>query len=61
MEFAEQALPQAGLTSQQQAEIRKDALALASDIKQTLPVPGAMMSLAFLTDRGVEGYTYDWG
>ena len=61
LEFAEQALPRAGLTDEQQAQIRKDALALAADIKQILPDPGAMMSVAFLTDRGVEGYTYDWG
>ncbi|MCX7425860.1 MAG: hypothetical protein NTW96_09620 [Planctomycetia bacterium] len=61
LEFAEQAIPRAGLTDEQQAQIRKDALALAADIKQILPAPGAMMSVAFLTDRGVEGYTYDWG
>ncbi len=51
----------AGLGPDREAGIRKDLAALAKDIKRMIPQPGAMMALSFLTDRGIEAYTYNWG
>ena len=49
------------LPSSEQEQIRKDAAALAADLKSLLPHPGATMGLNFLSDRGLEGYQYSWG
>ena len=49
------------LSADQKARIRKDSAALAKDMKRLMPVPGAILSFSFLTDRGVEGYSYNWG
>jgi hypothetical protein len=57
----EKALPQIGLPQDDQAQIMDDARALASDFKALLPEPGAVMGFSFLTDQGVEGYSYNWG
>jgi hypothetical protein len=54
-------LPTTKLKPQQQARIRKDAEALATEIKQRLPKPGAVMGFAYLTPAGVEGYQRAWG
>jgi hypothetical protein len=57
----DQMLPQAPLTDDQKARIRKDAKALIADVKTMLPKPGAAMGLSFLADHGIEGYQYSWG
>jgi hypothetical protein len=54
-------LPVAGLPEDMEKRIRKDAAALAADLKRAIPKPGAMMGFTFLTAGGMEGYTYDWG
>jgi hypothetical protein len=41
-------------------EIRKDAAALAADIKGMVPEPGAMFAFGFLAPGGSESYSYDW-
>ena len=56
-----QVLDNTELTADQKARIRKDLQALSKDIKQVMPEPGAQMQFNFLTDRGMEGYNYDWG
>jgi hypothetical protein len=56
----DQALPQAELTEDQERRIRRDAAALAEDVKRAMPKPGAMMSFSFLSGQGYEGYRYDW-
>ncbi len=53
-------LPGSGLPKKDQQQIRKDATALAKDINGLLPVPGAIMSFGFLTNQGIEGYSYNW-
>jgi len=54
-------LPEAELEPEQKAKIRKDATALAEDLKRLIPDPGAVAAVEFLTDRGIEGYQYYWG
>jgi len=54
-------LPQAKLPADQQAQIRKDASALAEDLKSLVPEPGALLAFGFLTEQGIEGYQYQWG
>jgi hypothetical protein len=41
-------------------DIEKDAADLAADLKKLIPEVGASSSIGFLTDRGLEGYDYDW-
>ena len=54
-------LPRTDLSDAQKAEIRKDTADLTKDIKTLAPKPGAMMGFGFITDRGIEGYSYQWG
>ena len=54
-------LPLAGLDQEIENRITEDLDALAEDLKDLLPAPGAMLSFSFLTERGYEGYGYDWG
>ena len=60
VELADMMLDEAGLPPQLAARLRKDAAALAEDIKQEIPEPGATVGLNFLTDDGIEGYQYDY-
>jgi len=53
-------LPSAHLSDEQNERIQKDVEGMAEDIKALLPESGAAMSVGFLTDRGLEGYQYDW-
>jgi hypothetical protein len=53
-------LKQTELTAEQQAQIRKDAAALAEDLKPLIPQPGAMLGFSFLTKQGMESYSYNW-
>lgn len=54
-------LSKTNLGEEQKAEIRKDADELSKDLKRLMPKRGAIMGFRFLTDRGIEGYTYQWG
>ena len=56
-----QLLPLAKLDDAVEKEVRNDLQELASTIKRHLPKPGAAASFAFLTERGYEGFSYDWG
>ena len=60
LEAVEQLLPLAGLDSVQEQEIRQDARAMAEEMKRFVPEPGAMASVSFLTDRGIESYQHQW-
>lgn len=59
--YVGQLLPAAGLPEEIEKKIIKDAKALAEDLKRVFPKPGAAMGFSFLTERGSEGYAYDWG
>ncbi len=54
-------LPTAKLDDRQRARIRKDAGALAADLKQWLPAAGASLGFGFLSPGGLEGYQRAWG
>lgn len=60
VQMVDKVLPKIPITSGQREQVRKDVDALAVDLKSLFPKPGAAMAFAFLTDRGVEGYSYDW-
>jgi len=49
-----------GLDKKLADRIAKDVGELGEDVKSFLPEPGAWMSFSYLTDRGFEGYAYDW-
>jgi len=61
LKAVDQILPKVDLPADKKAQIRKDMADLTKDLKRLSPAPGAMMSFAFLTDRGMEGYSYAWG
>ena len=58
--MADELLPKTKLTDEQKEQIQKDIGELADDLKGLMPEAGAMMSLSFLCDRGIEGYQYNW-
>ena len=54
------ALKQLPLEDEAKDRIRKDAEALADDIKSLLPEAGAAVSVSFLTEKGAESYAFNW-
>ncbi|HEY7328950.1 MAG TPA: hypothetical protein VH592_15005 [Gemmataceae bacterium] len=54
-------LEAAGIPEQQRKAILKDVSALAADLKKSLTAPGASLSFSYLTPRGYEGYSYQYG
>jgi hypothetical protein len=59
-ELVDEVLPLVELPDEGKQEIRKDAAALAADIKGLMPEPGAMFAFGFLAPGGSESYSYDW-
>ncbi|MCC7087419.1 MAG: hypothetical protein IT427_20645 [Pirellulales bacterium] len=55
-----QGLSQIDLDDEIEQRIDKDLEELGDDLKGILPKPGANMRFSYLTDRGIEGYGYDW-
>ncbi len=60
LETLRQLLPQAGLPTDTNERILKDANDLSADVETALPKPGAHLSFSFLNEHGIEGYQYDW-
>jgi len=60
LEAVEELMPLADLNDQQQQRIRKDAKALAADVKQLMPKPGPLFAVSFLSDGMAESYQYNW-
>jgi hypothetical protein len=60
-ELLDKVLPQAKLSDEQKARIRKDVEGLTGDLKVLLPKLGARVGLSFFADRGIESYQYAWG
>jgi hypothetical protein len=60
VELLKEVLPQAELSDADQKEVLDDARMLADDLKKLMPRPGAAVACSFLTDKGVEGYSYNW-
>ena len=61
MAMAGTVLPSLGLEESDQEQIRKDAAALAEDIKPYMPQPGAVSGISFSSENGIEQYYFDWG
>jgi hypothetical protein len=61
MEFANQALSRLELPADKSGQIKKDMEALSKEVKALIPDSGAGLSFSFLTSRGQESYSYDWG
>jgi hypothetical protein len=58
--MAEAMLPLSELDPAMQEEIIGDVRKLVDDLKKYIPKPGAHTSFSFISQRGLEGYTYDW-
>jgi hypothetical protein len=58
---AENVLPQLGITDEQRDRIRKDLANVAKGMENIAAKAGAVVECAFLTDRGTEGFSYDYG
>ena len=56
-----QSLPAAKLSDRQKDQIRKDLEELLRDVGQLSPKYGAVTSVDFLSDRGIESYTFSRG
>src|SRR5262249_36315512 len=54
-------MKEAPIEDKQRKRIDKDLDDLAKDFKKYVPEVGAVVSFSFLTDRGQEGYSYDYG
>jgi hypothetical protein len=59
--LARQGLEAAGVPEAKRKEIEKDVNDLASGMKKNMPEPGANLSYSYLSERGYEGYTYQYG
>ena len=59
--YAEMLLPLAQLEEDTTAAITADVKTLATELKSFIPKPGSMTGFSFLTDRGFEGFQYNWG
>jgi hypothetical protein len=58
--MAESMLPLAELDPGLQEELIGDIRKLVDDLKKYIPKPGAHTSFSFISQRGLEGYSYDW-
>lgn len=57
---ARQLVPFAQLDEPVEKELLADVDRLVEQLKSYVQEPGAAFAVAFLTDRGVEGYSYNW-
>jgi hypothetical protein len=60
-QLARQGLETAGVPEAKRKEIEKDLNEFASGMKKNMPEPGANLSYSFLSERGYEGFTYNYG
>jgi hypothetical protein len=58
---ADYALDAAGVAENKRKAIKQDVENLARDLKKELPAPGASLSFSYLSERGYEGYDYQYG
>src|SRR5262249_28771081 len=50
----------AGLPEELQQKMKRDLKEFTKDMQRFVSEPGASMSFNFMTERGSEGYAYDW-
>ena len=61
IDLAKAALPKSPIPQEQQKRILKDLDDLSKEMKTSTEEPGALVSFAFMTDRGFESFSYDYG
>ena len=61
IELANQYLKNGGLPADVRARAKKDLDELAKDLKALVPEVGASVSCSYLTARGQESYSFEWG
>ncbi len=59
-QMADAVVPIMGLDEALQKELKSDVGELVADLERLVPEPGAIMSFAFLTNAGYEGYIENW-
>ncbi|HZU37024.1 MAG TPA: hypothetical protein VFA18_13980 [Gemmataceae bacterium] len=59
-EMAQLGLTKADIPQEKRAKIEADLKSMTAEMKKSAASEGAALSFAFLTDRGSEGYSYDW-
>jgi len=57
---ADEAIKQAALPAEAAADTRQLLAKAEKDLSRRLPEPGPWLAFSFLTDRGYEGYAWDW-
>lgn len=57
---ADAAIKQAALPAEAAADTRRLLAKAEKDLGRRLPAPGPWLAFSFLTDRGYEGYAWDW-
>jgi hypothetical protein len=57
---ADEAIKQAALPAEAAADTRQLLAKAEKDLGRRLPEPGPWLAFSFLTDRGYEGYAWDW-
>src|SRR5438132_6274449 len=60
MELLKSLVAKAPLAEEKRKQIEKDLDGMARDLKKYIPELGAQVSVSFLTERGFEGYAYDY-
>lgn len=61
VQMAEEWLKTADLPADKKAKMKKDLAELAKDLKANIPEAGASVAFSFLTSKGGEAYSYDYG
>ena len=59
--MAQGVVKESKLGASQKEKIQKDIQEFGNDLKPAIQKAGAMVGVGFLTDRGVESYSYAWG
>jgi hypothetical protein len=61
VDMAKNGLDKLPIPEKRREAIDKDLKKLAKELADELPSPGAVVAFTFLSDRGQEGYSYDYG
>lgn len=59
-ELVDAILEEVDLSSAEKSEIQTDAQRIVGRFKEITPEPGAVLSFDFISEHGIESYTYNW-
>jgi hypothetical protein len=60
-EFGAKAIEKAKVTEAKKKQMQKDLDELVKDLRKAIPERGVQFSFEFMTSRGIEGFSYDYG